>query len=206
MTRVVLIAKQGSSKHESAATVIHRLNMDYTLQAAIYRDQVPLRFPPNLREQRIDTKHKAGEYGCALAHVDCWRNIDATDIPTLILEDDIALSESADKTRQLLDQAIHDGRHSDIVFMGYWGLLTTHAYYLTPSGARTLLHGIEESNFVVPTPVDHHIRRLCKTGALSYSKAPNLSNTKCTEFDGIIKQVSARVPGGGPRKRFQDVI
>lgn len=200
---VLLIAVMGSNKHRTSSELVKSLGMQEVLQAAVYRDTTPMRFPPHLR---ASVNHIAvGEWGCSLAHHDCWRRIVAENKSAIIFEDDIALSIDPSDARRMVDETLKTHHCKDIVFLGYWGLLTTHAYHVTPTGASKLLAGSHMESYRVPVPVDHHIKTLCQQGVLTYAHAPNTCNTRETEFDGVIKQLSTRKPGLSARQRFTDV-
>lgn len=200
---VLLVSVAGSRRQAAASELIRRLGWEPTIQPAVYRDQTPARFPAAIRTTA--DRVRAGEWGCSIAHHDCWRRVCAEQTPAIIFEDDIAISVDDATARGLIDRTLELHAAKDVVFLGYWGLLTTHAYYVTPAGAATLLRGADVDAHRIPVPVDHHIKRLCETGRVTHALAPNTPNTPATEFDGVVKQVSTRRKGGGTRQRFLDV-
>ena len=200
---ILLIAVIGSQKHMTSSELIKSLRWNETIQPAVYRKTTPMRFPPHLRT--TNNLLAVGEWGCSLAHHDCWRRIVAEQKSAVIFEDDIALSIDPITARRMIEETLARNELKDIIFLGYWGLLTTHAYFVTPTGASKLLEGSHFESYCVPVPVDHHIRKLCEKGTLKYAHAPNTPNTRHTEFDGVVKQISTRTPGRSSRERFVDV-
>ena len=201
----MLVAVKDSPKHKQSTALIRDLLLPQPVHiAAVYHHEQPQRFPAWVYKMHPNQAIKSGEWGCALAHIDCWNWIVRSDMPALIFEDDIAISAPRDVVKRHIDVTIANNAEKDVVFIGYsCQFMCTHAYYVTPAGARKLLHGVDPVHHVVPTPIDHHIRRLCVANTLTFAHAPNLRNSANTEFDGVVKQVRSRDARG--RIRFKDV-
>ena len=140
-------------------------------------------------------------------------------MPVLVFEDDAALPSLLNGTnaRQLVKRALWGGgaTHSppaagfhtlppqtprtargvaaELTWLGYWAHTCTHAYALTPAGARRLLE--HDAQLCDPRwPVDAAMHQLgCRRGhyggAMRCAYAlPNVRNGPDTRYDGIVKQ------------------
>ena len=131
--------------------------------SAAYRHLHSTRFPPWLRNG--GSLVQVGEWGCALSHCDYWQHVVLAYRPALIFEDDIALSIQPSQAREMIDATVKKYTDADIIFLGHWKkFLTTHAYYVTPNGAKRLLQECRPASFHIPTPIDRYVKKLCETG------------------------------------------
>ena len=201
----MLIAVRDSPKYHASRHLLQQMGLDPLHVAAVYHTEQPHRFPVWIHKLHPTQRVKAGEWGCAVAHCDAWERVIKLQEAHIIFEDDIAITIEAWECKHLIEDTVARHADKDIVFLGYSDrFLTTHAYRVTPAGAHKLLKGVDVIHRMVPTPVDHHIRRLCQAGELTYAHAPSLPNTHSTEFEGVVKQIRAR-DANGARIRFADV-
>jgi GR25 family glycosyltransferase involved in LPS biosynthesis len=123
---------------------------------------------PNWRDPFRNRRMTKGEYGCFRSHMQCWEIVSRSDAPMLVLEDDALFTVEYDEAALL--SRINDPA-LDFIYLGYNenipenviyhgdGFISptfpynTHAYLLTPQGARNLLNLTNEEDFSI-IPLD----------------------------------------------------
>ena len=157
------------------------------------RDAVEQRFRGRVRDVRFfdgvdgaalgaKGRLKPGEVGCAASHMRLWTQLDAAGVrtPVLVFEDDAQPGE--DFQARLAGVMRHVDDSLDVVFLGHCfegkgptvapGLMNsmhprcTHAYLLTPRGARTLAGWAARARLDQILPIDEELARLIGGGKL----------------------------------------
>ncbi len=144
---------------------------------AAYELSVGRRFPFGWVHEGIPS---LGAVGCYLSHIELWKRAAERSVATLILEQDAEPAVSSD---QILSAIAHVPSQADIAFLGHLALykpglvekfssrppqgfhrvrptsdiFCTHAYLVTPRGARKLL----EQALPINAQVDAFLRFLC---------------------------------------------
>ena len=92
---------------------------------------------------RFKPSSRAVMDGGVQAHRQAWRRVLETNTPAVVLEDDVRLLGDADDVTYSL--RLCSQRNCSLAFLGAgWDLLLSHAYFITPGGARALLNASSE--------------------------------------------------------------
>lgn len=181
-------------KHIQAVYVIGRhssMRMQRSMRVVRAMGYAPSESPAVLAAD--DHIHKEGrawrptERGRKLAHHSLWTKI-AKSGGSIVFEDDITLSIPSIEAGRLINATISKQSWVDLIFLGYrQRFSSSHAYYLTMSGANKVL---QHCNATGPETIAQLFKRVCESGSLSFAHAQNVAAKKDTDFDGIVKHIA----------------
>jgi GR25 family glycosyltransferase involved in LPS biosynthesis len=159
---------------------LNKLGLDYTRQEGRNIDtfdfacgEQPIdMIDINFKCPRTGRNQTKGELGCALSHINIWKEVVKSGNITMIFEDDARLTIDIETMREAIDDAYHilDSTDYEFIYMSRQNLQPcketfihiypdfvepryswlTHAYMITPEGAAKLLACKEFMNHTIP--------------------------------------------------------
>ena len=158
-------------------------------------------FPENKKFTMNNKEHvcslKKGAFGCSISHRTLWKHIYENhkgDEWVVIFEDDIMLPKNvkAQDVKQLMKKYMQKGTHdtSDVIYFGYcWTYLCTHAYAVTPKGAKILYDNTYNCIITHPQTIDKQMNTLRENNIVKVLRTAEYEKQETSWAEGLIHQL-----------------
>ena len=158
-------------------------------------------FPKNKQFTVNNKEHecslKIGALGCTKSHRTLWKHIYENhkgDEWVIIFEDDITMPKNLKpkKVTKLMKQYMIKGtkEKADVIYFGYcWTYLCTHAYAITPKGAKLLYDNTYDCIVDNPKTIDVQMSVLRKNNVVKVLRTGEYEKKETSWAEGLIHQL-----------------
>ena len=152
-----LILSGCDRRYERAAAIARSASLAPSWLVGVFRN--------NIASAPRCTWPGAAERNLLAAHRNAWSIVAAANVSMLVLEDDVELASTAEALHADVQRCEASAQRGgcELLLVGfvdaYWA---THALYVTPRGARRLLH-LSRPRWGCGEPTDYYTHRMCST-------------------------------------------